>query len=183
MNHKRRLARLTMLIALCVLLVSRGQFVISLAAVMTQDSAAERRARIVEIMQRTLKAGEGRIVSDGQVINTYTRRGPTEADLEEIRRYGEDAVPILTEYLASRNAPEYELALRFLGAIGGTSIVPPLKNLIYQDQSSRKREYAIRTITRAPRAEASPILRHAAVRDADPGVRKVAKEMLKAMKL
>jgi|SRR5689334_7753798 len=182
MNRKKLLARLTIAIAICAVVVSRGQFVVSPAATMGQDTAEQRRGRIAEIMQRTLKGGEGRIVHNGQVINTYTRRGPTDADLEEIRRYGEDAVPILTEYLASKNAPEYELAMRFLGAIGGSSIVPSLKKVIFQDQSSRKREYAVRTITQAPRDAAAPILRRAAARDADPKVRRVAKEMLKSMK-
>ena len=182
MKTRKPLARLTMMIGICAIVVSRGQFAIPHASTLGQDAAEKRRARIVEIMQRTLKAGEGRIVRNGQVYNTYTRRGPSTADLEEIRGYGNEAVPILAEYLASKNAPEYELAMKFLGAIGGSSIVTPLKDVIFQDPSARKREYAIRAITQAPRDEALVVLHRAAVSDRDAQVRKVAKEMLKAMK-
>ena len=171
-----------MMVGLVAIFVSRGQSAVPEIAGVGQDPVDKRRARIVEIMQRTLKAGEGRIVRNGQIINTYTRRGPSTEDVEEIRAYGDDAVPILADYLSSNKAPEYELAMKFLGAIGGSSIVPPLQVVILQDQSARKREYAVITITQAPRDEAIAVLRSAAANDHDARVREVAKEMLKVMR-
>ena len=182
MKNRKCLTQLTIVVGLCAIIVTRGQFAIPHASILGQDAANTRRARIVEIMQRTLKSGEGRIVRNGQVYNIYTRRGPSSEDLEEVRGYGEDAVPILAEYVASENAPEYELAMMFLGAIGGGAIVPPLEAVILQNPSARKREYAVRTITQGPRDEALEILRRAAANDVDAKVRKVAKEMLKGMR-
>lgn len=168
-------------LALAFNIPSEGQ--VGPEARQAQDSqsadASTRRIRIAEIMRKTIKSGEGQIIVNGQVVHTYTRKGPTTGDVEEVKRYGDDAVPILSEYLSSSDAREYQLAMHLLGALGGRRIIGPLRNVIFMDPSSTKREYAIRAITQAPWDEASEILRHAAASDPSREVRKVAREMLK----
>jgi hypothetical protein len=136
--------------------------------------------RIDEIFRATLKSGEGKILHNDQVINTYTRTPPTSEHIEEIKRFGDDAVPVLEKYLSSDKAPEYELAMRFLGALAGSRIIDPLRKIIFLDPSARKREYAVRAVTQAPWEEASEILRTSAASDPDRRVRKLAREMLQA---
>jgi hypothetical protein len=175
-------SRLSSLTGTLLLLIVLGPLLA--ASVMAQQSNSTPvdsktiHTRIEEIVRATLKAGEGRILHNGQVINTYTRSPPTSEHVEEVKRFGDDAVPVLEQYLSSDIAPEYELAMRFLGALGGSRIVDPLRKIILLDPSARKREYAVRAITQAPWDEASEILRYSAASDPDPQVRGLAREML-----
>jgi hypothetical protein len=174
------LARLLLMVGLCWSMVGAGHPAIQYWGKGQDVTASKTRNRISEIMRRTIKAGEGQIVRNGQVINTYTRRGRRADDIEEIKSYGDGAVPILAEYISSSDSREWEFAMVFLGDLGGSRIVEPLRDVIFLDPSPTKREYAIRAITQAPWDEASEILRYAAASDPSREVRKVAREMLKA---
>lgn len=96
----------------------------------------------------------------------------------EIRRYGDDAIPILAEYLNSGNGFEKYLAMRFLGLIGSSGVVEPLNRVALGDASSSFRLVALRWLTQAPWELASPIIRQAADNDPVPEVREAARELL-----
>src|SRR6185436_12121066 len=82
------------------------------------------RDRIAIIFEETLKQGETRVeLSDHSVVTARTFLPPTNEHVEEIRRYGADAVPILSDYLDRGTGWEKYLAMRFLGSIGGKSII------------------------------------------------------------
>jgi hypothetical protein len=132
------------------------------------------RERIATIIRETIKQGEGYI--DG--IKFWTRVPPSNEDVEEIKSYGDKAVPILEEYLFSDVGREGDLALRLLGLLGGSRIVEPLKRIAEQSTSAARRETALRWLTRAPWELASPIIRNGAETDRDPEVRGVARDLL-----
>ena len=85
------------------------------------------RERISTIIQETIKRGEGYTVEG---IKTFTRSHPTIKDLEEIKSYGQKAVPILEEYLFSDVSQEGDVALEIFGRMGGSQMVEPLKRVV-----------------------------------------------------
>ena len=126
-------------------------------------------------MRHTLKQGEFKV---NGAVAAWTRTSPSKENVEEIQRYGDDAVPILSEYLGSEDDREKELAMRFLGLLGGSRIVEPLRKVIQSDNSPSIREIALRWLTQAPWDLASPIIQEAAEKDIDLEVRNVAKKLL-----
>lgn len=164
---------------LLVLLLLSGVTTISSGRTQTQSppppDKAKVRERIATIMRETLKRGE---FTSPEGWKGVTRVPPSQEDIEEIQHYGDNAVPVLEEYLSSSEGREYELAMRFLGVLGGRRIIEPLRKVILSDPSSRKREFALRWITQGPWDLAAPIIRQATENDSDLDVRKVAEELL-----
>ena len=108
----------------------------------------------------------------------WTRSLPSNEELDEVRGYGEAAVPVLTDYLKSEDAHERELAMRFLGQIGGSQIVEPLRMVLLSDTSPGVRQSALHWLKLAPWDLASPIIERSAASDVDQRVRDAAKEIL-----
>lgn len=135
------------------------------------------RERIHQIMRQTIKRGET-MTSDGRQVFARTFIPPSNDDIDEVKGYGEKAVPILAEYLREPTGFEKYHALRVLGAIGGEGVVGPLRQVALHDSSPGYREYALASLTQTPWELAAPILREAASHDADLRVRQTAKELL-----
>lgn len=133
------------------------------------------RERINTIIKETLKRGE---FAPFEGVKAITRMPPLTEDVDEIKGYGDRAIPPLEEHFSSTNAFEYELAMRLMGALGGNRIIGPFRKLILYDRSARKREYALRWITQGPWEQASKVISQAAENDPDANVRKVARELL-----
>jgi len=111
-------------------------------------------------------------------LKVWTRSLPSDEELDEVRGYGEAAVPVLTDYLKSEDARERELAMRFLGQLGGSQIVQPLRMVLLSDTSPGVRQSALRWLATAPWELASPIIERSATADVDQKVRDAAKEIL-----
>lgn len=135
------------------------------------------RERIAVLMAYIIKKGEG-VASDGVAVWMPYLARPSNEDIEEIKRYGDDAVPILSEYLTAGGEREKSLAMRFLGVLGGSRIVEPLRKVILHETSPLLRELALRWLTTAPWEMVSPIIKEAMESDADPQVREAAKNIL-----
>jgi hypothetical protein len=136
------------------------------------------RERIQTIMRQTIKSGETVVVFDGRQVIARTFIPPSNLAVDEVRSYGDKAVPILAEYLQQPNGFEKYYAMRFLGAIGRKSVVEPLRQVALHDSSAAYREYALAFLTQAPWELAAPILREAASRDTDLRVRQRAEELI-----
>ena len=138
------------------------------------------RNRIAIIFDETFKQGETQIeLRDHSVVTARTFMPPTNEHVEEIRRYGDEAIPILSEYLNQGNGWEKYLAMRFLGSIGGKGIIDPLRGAALHDPSPSFRETALLWLSAAQWDLAAPIIRHAAKKDSSPEVRKQAQEILR----
>jgi len=133
------------------------------------------RERINQIISETLKRGE---FTTPEGYRGFTRIPPSNEDVEEVKRMGDDAIPALEEHFSSSSGREYELAMRLLAALGGKRIIEPLRKVIQFDSSAEKRKDALRWITQGPWELASEILRKSAESDSDPKVREVAQELL-----
>lgn len=137
------------------------------------------RERISIIFRETLKQGEHSIkLNGGRQVTSLTPVPPPSWCVDEIRRYGDDAIPILAEYLSSDSGFEKHLAMRFLGLIGGRGVVEPLRKVALDDASSSFRLTALLWLSVASWDLASPIIRHSADNDCSPEVREKAKEIL-----
>ncbi|MBO0721994.1 MAG: hypothetical protein J2P41_14310 [Blastocatellia bacterium] len=136
------------------------------------------RERVQQIMRETIAGGETVIRLDGRQVIARTFIPPSKQAVDELKDYGDRAVPILAEYLRQTSGFEKYHAMRFLGEIGGKSIVLPLSQVALHDSSAGYREYALASLTLAPWELAAPILQEAASRDADLRVRQRAKDLL-----
>jgi hypothetical protein len=137
------------------------------------------RKRIAMIFRETLQQGERAVELNGRrQVMSRTFVPPPPWCVDEIRRYGDDAIPILAEYLSSDSGFEKYLAMRFLGLIGSGGIVEPLRKVAMDDASSSFRLVALLWLGVAPWDLASPTIRHIADKDSSPEVREKAKEIL-----
>lgn len=137
-------------------------------------SEASVRKRISTVIRDINTRGHHEV--DG--LKIWTRSLPSDEELNEVRGYGEAAVPVLTDYLKSEDARDRELAMRFLGQIGGSQIVEPLRMVLLSDNSPGVRQSALHWLTLAPWDLASPIIERSAASDVDQRVRDAAKEIL-----
>lgn len=136
------------------------------------------RGRIVAIIRARLSEGVG--VING--IKVQTRIPPMPKDIAEIRKYGDEAVPVLADYTLSKNERERAIAIELLGLLGGQRIIKPLRGVIRNDSSPNLRQVALRWITQAPWEVASAVIREAAETDPNPKVREVANQLLTTYK-
>lgn len=116
------------------------------------------RQEIQEIMRESLTQGEGEMIQDGVRVTVRTKMPPTQSANDEIRRYGDDAVPILAEYLESGSEREREATVWFLGILGGSRIREPLRRAVQNDSSAYIRERAFSALLNAPCEDAPGIL-------------------------
>ena len=137
------------------------------------------RERIATIFRETLKNGETLLTQkSGGHMTARTLLPPSTEHVEEIQRYGDEAIPILEEYLNSDSGFERYLAMRFLGLIGSRAVVEPLGKVALYDSSSSFRLSALLWLTQTPWDLAAPIIRQVAVNDVSAEVRDEAKEIL-----
>src|SRR5262245_16735178 len=82
--------------------------------------------RVNTIIRETIQRSEF-TTADG--VRTMTRMPPSSEAVEEIKSYGDQAVPALQDHFYSGNAFEYEIAMRLMGELGGKRIIEPLKQV------------------------------------------------------
>ena len=136
---------------------------------------AAMRERISLLIRETLSQGEHYLANG---IKIWTRTKPSNETLEEVRSYGDPVIPILSEYLKSEDARECELAMRFLGALGGTKNVEPLRMVLLNHPSAGVRELALHWLAAARWEMAAPIIERTAESDVDLKVRNTAADMI-----
>src|SRR5262249_21662357 len=79
-----------------------------------EADTAEVRERVDTLIRETMRRSEFTTAGNVKVM---TRIPPSYEAVEEIKRYGDRAILPLQEHLSSENAFEYELAMRFMGAL------------------------------------------------------------------
>jgi hypothetical protein len=137
------------------------------------------RERIAIIFRETLQQGELAVEHNGsRQVTSRTFVPPPPWYVDEIRHYGDDAIPLLADYLSSGSGFEKYLAMRFLGLMGGRGVVELLRKVALDDASSSFRFAALLWLAVAPWDLAFPTIRYIADRDSSPEVREKAKEIL-----
>lgn len=138
------------------------------------------RERIEAIIRETIKQGEGTVNG----VRIWTRVPPSSEAYEELKGYGDKAIPVLEQYIWAENGQNRDpvLALSLLGSLGGSRIVKPLEKIIRMFHSPGIRQHALRSLSLAPWDQAMPIIQWAAKTDPDPEVRKEAEYILRGHK-
>jgi hypothetical protein len=132
------------------------------------DTTAE---RINEILKSTLKRQE--FVLDNN-IHGYTFLPPLKEDVDEIRKVGSRAIPVLVQHLGSQNPRrEQLLAIQFLAHIGTEEAVKALGDVVLNSSDSMSREYALKHLSIAPWNTIREYVQQAK-NDPDPDVQKEA---------
>jgi hypothetical protein len=143
-----------------------------------QTDKAAIRKRIAAIISDRLKEGLMFPNNGSPGSPVYTRVPPSREAVKEVKEYGDNALPVLSEHLQSKNERERGVAVELIGLVGGYRMVVFLQRVIQNDAASHIRILAIRWITQAPPSLALPIIRKAARTDVDESVRKAARDIL-----
>ena len=133
-------------------------------------------AKVAAILDRILRRGEGH-AEGREDVKTSTWVPPDFADIEQIREIGYDAIAPLNKALDSQTPFRQLLAVKLLGEIGGTDVVPPLKRGLEAHRSVVVRMQSLSSLRSVPDDQALPIIR-SAVLDSDPMVAERAKTLL-----
>ena len=75
-------------------------------------------------------------------------------DITEMQKNGPRAVPVLTKFLLNRNPRIERVAIRLLGAIGGSEIIDPLLEVLDKSTSPAGRYEALLNLKQAPCSKA-----------------------------
>ena len=126
--------------------------------------------RVDDIFVSALK--EGRFLLENNVRTSTTVPPPTKATVE-IKRMGTKAIPALVQHSTSENPREQELAVRFLGAIGGEAVVEPLGAVLLKSRYGTSRLLALKVLSEGPWDKIREYVRRA-VNDIEPAVRSEA---------
>lgn len=161
----------------CVLCLTASRCEAQTGAPKSSDDGVMRE-RIATIFRETIRSGEREFGPVGHRVVSRTFAPPSTEHVDEIKCYGDAAVPILEKYLHSSNGFEVYLALRFLGLIGSDKVVEPLRKVALDDPSSSFRFSALLSLTQTPWTSARPIIERIAEKDLSPEVQQEAKRIL-----
>jgi hypothetical protein len=139
-----------------------------------QQGPVTARTRIATLIRERVNEGVNTVGG----VKVQTRTPPSSRAVDEIKRYGDEAVPILREYLESKNVRVRAAALEFLGLLGGERIVPSLQQVLKADSSPMIRMSALRWTTQLRWELVAPLVREVASRDSDEQVRAEANNIL-----
>jgi HEAT repeat protein len=127
-----------------------------------------------DVIASILKRGAGR--SGGYAVKTWVP--PSDSDLRSIRDLGQAAIPPLDVRVDDPDPFVQLLAVRFLGEIGGSGTVVPLRRALSADRWSFVRTQSMTSLINAPDGDTVPILK-GLVSDQDGRVRDRARALLR----
>jgi len=138
------------------------------------DNAKNAEAIVAEVVQNTLKRGEG--IVNGYKTSTWVPVSST--DRQRVAELGASAVEPLSARLSS-NLPFIQLiAVQLLGTIGGDQSVAPLQSALTNDRWVVVRMQALTSLTSTPDAKAIPLI-DSMRKDEDFRVRQRAESILR----
>lgn len=112
-------------------------------------------------------------------VRAYTPAPLNDSEVSRITSFGDVAVPVLAAYLEAASPAYRVLALRCLGAIGGTQVIRILeRTTLSATQSQIVRKVALEWVASYSGAEADQSLRRMAATVTDPSIRRRAAELL-----
>jgi HEAT repeat protein len=142
----------------------------------TTSNRALVRERVASIVQQTAARAQ---LTTKEGLKVTTRPLPSTENLSEVRRFGDEAVDVLSEYLSSDDVIVQETALRLLGEFTDQHALCVLQNFAQKAASPFIRGTALRWLIHFPAATYRPIIQQAADNDPSPEVRSTALTLLK----
>jgi hypothetical protein len=132
-----------------------------------------------EVIDQVITTALSRCYSTVNGVKRITFEPATNQEFAEVKALGQEAVAPLARYLdlQPKNGLTQLFAVKFLMAIGSSTILNPLKRAFAQDQWEVTRAAALDGIFSVLRDEARPYVK-AALADKSPLVQRRAKELL-----
>jgi hypothetical protein len=115
-----------------------------------QNTPEKMRSRIESIVHRSalpIRLND----SSSTIVITNAQILISAEDIQQIKQYGERAIPVLSTYLLGESPRSERVAIRLLGVIGGPAIVDPLAKVLNGSPRPGSREEALRSLHEASR--------------------------------
>jgi hypothetical protein len=134
--------------------------------------------RVAEIVENALQRGTG---STPQGVHVTPMRADISIEeMDQIKAYGDRAIPPLSAYLDTSNYRAQHLAVRILAYIGGKKVIAPLSKAAEQSSSEVVRLSAVDCLGQQLWEDAAPIVKRVASDDSNPLVREHAQRVIAA---
>lgn len=141
-NPSNRILALAGFVAVCAFCFSQTSPEDPKASVTTRDVVDSIVHRSAQPIRLSDSSSPITITSAGIAISAV--------DLQQIKQYGERAIPVLSTYLLGPDARSERVAIRLLGVIGGPATVDPLSKVLSDSSRPASREEALRSLEEAP---------------------------------
>ena len=146
------------------------------AAQCATDSPDIIREQVDGVFNRSLKAMESKIQPGNISVSTWI--SPADSEQSIIKCLGVAAIPFITAHLNSDVSFGQVLAIRMLGWVGTSGIIPPLTEVLNSQAPQIAKTSALESLYGAPQADALPVLERVSRSDPNPYVRQKAAEVL-----
>lgn len=133
------------------------------------------RQTVNRVFEQNVRAGTS-IVAPG--VQAYTRVPLSDSEIGEITSFGQDAIPVLAEYLKNPHVRFRELAVRCIAYIGGIEALHLLETTVLQSGSQNLRMQALEWIGSMPGQAAEVSLKKIENVSSDQSIRARAKALL-----
>jgi hypothetical protein len=158
-------------IAMFLIVLSANVFSGRQLAQTTEDEYV--RKRIAEIINQTANHAV-----NVKGVKVWTRMPPTKEFVTEIKKFGDNAIPILVEYLSNEDTRTRIQAIEFLGLLKNNKAIEPLKEIVLKDASPTLRIISLRWLSELPWDSISGVIQQATT-DSDDNVRATALSLIK----
>jgi|SRR6516162_367355 hypothetical protein len=141
------------------------------------DSPAAIREQVDGVFNRSLAAMETKVQPGNVTTSTWVP--PSQSEKSVIDCLGVAAIPFIAAHLNSKASFGQILAIRMLGWVGTSEIVPPLAEVLNSSASQTAKTNALEALYNAPQADAMQVLSRVSRLDPNPYVRNKASEVLR----
>jgi hypothetical protein len=134
--------------------------------------------RVADIVEKALQRGTGSTPQGVRI--TPMRAEISLEEMDQIKAYGDRAIPALTGYFDTSNYRAQHLAVRILAYIGGKRVIAPLSKAAEQSSSEVVRLSAVDCLGQQLWEDAAPTVKRVASEDSNPLVREHAQRVIAA---
>lgn len=135
-------------------------------------------SQVTEIVENALQRGTGSTPEGVRI--TPMRAEASIEEMDQIKAFGDRAIPPLSGYFDTSNYRAQHLAVRILAYIGGKGVIAPLSKAAEHSPSEVVRLSAVECLGQQPWEDAAPTVKRVASDDSNPLVREHAQRVIAA---
>ncbi|MCU1255416.1 MAG: hypothetical protein JWM83_1715 [Candidatus Angelobacter sp.] len=135
-------------------------------------------SQVTEIVENALQRGTGSTPEGVRI--TPMRAEVSMEEMDQIKAFGDRAIPPLSRYFDTSNYRAQHLAVRILAYIGGKEVIAPLSKAAEHSPSEVVRLSAVECLGQQLWEDVAPIVKRVASDDSNPLVREHAQRVIAA---